>query len=236
MARGLYDPLKLKKIPDELPDRDVPANIEQFTNQQRVGKRGPARKRLSPWTVVNKDPETGELIEYKQNGRPTKLQSLMKSGKVPDKVFYNIAEAYFHTGDWKTVAQMTGHTAEFLLTFRQHLKFHEMLALVREEQDKVEESKQTSIIESALDEINDRVKHGDEILDSKTGTVVKVKMKGKELVSVVKALHGTRQVTRKEPANFNTKESASDRNARLAEQFERFASARTIDNSSGEIE
>ena len=61
-------------------------------------------------------------------------------------------------------------------------------------------------------------------------------MKGKELVSVVKALHNTRQVTRKEPASFNTKESSADRTNRLAEQFARYATAKTIDNDTGEVE
>jgi hypothetical protein len=186
--------------------------------------------------MVDKDPVTGDLIEIKLKGRPNRMQALMRSGRVPDKVFYQIAEAYFHTGDWKVVAQMTGHTAEFLLTFRQHLKFHEMMAIVRDEQDKLEEAKETSIIEDALDELHDRVKKGDDILDSKTGEIKKVKMKGKELASAIKTLHNTRQVTRHEPTNFNNKESAADRISRMAETFERFASAKTIDNDTQEIE
>lgn len=222
---ALFDPLKLEKLPDELPDRDTPVNIEQFTKGQKIApnKPGPPKKRTSPWTTVEKDPETGELVPIIKAGRPSKLKSLMKSGKVPDLVFRQIAEAYFHTGDWKAVAMMTGHTAEFLLTFRQHLKFHEMLAEVRAEYDKKEEVAETHIIENALGQLNDRIKNGDEILDSKTGTVVKMKMKGKELASVVKAVHNMRQVTRKEPTNFKTNESQADRLARLAETFQRFA-------------
>ena len=221
----MYDPLKLDKLPTELPDRDTPQNIEQLTKGQKVRANapGPPKKRTDPWTKVEKDPETGELIPIKLPGRPSRIKSLMKSGKVPDQVFRQIAECYFHTGDWKAVAIMTGHTAEFLLTFRQHLKFHEMLAEVRAEYDKKEEVAETHIIENALGELNDRIKNGDEILDSKTGTVVKMKMKGKELASVVKAVHNMRQVTRKEPTNFKTNESQADRLARLAETFQRFA-------------
>ena len=113
---------------------------------------------------------------------------------------------------------------------------HELLVQCRAELDRKEEANETGIIGKALEEIHDRVIHGDDILDSKTGQVVKVKMKGKELASVVKTLHNVRQTTRGE-ANSRTESVApTDKLNKIAEQFQKFAATRTINGESGEVE
>ena len=103
-----------------------------------------------------------------------------------------------------------------------------MLAEIRASLDKKEEAKETDIIEEVLEQIEDRVRNGDHILDSKTGEVKVVKMKGKELASTLKTIHNVRQTTRGEANSRTESVNPADKLKSLAEQFAKFASARDI--------
>lgn len=230
-----FDPQKLDKLagfPDvdvsSIVDDDITALVETHT-----GKVGRPKKPASPFDVVEQQ-EDGSLVVVKSRGQPKKELQLMKKGLVAEETLYQIARTYYYNPDWKAVAVMTGHTAEFLMTFARTLKFHELLVQCRNELDKKEEASSTDIIDKALEEISDRVQHGDDILDSKTGQVVKIKMKGKELASVVKTIHSIRQTTRGEANSRTESVNPADKLSKIAEQFTKFASARDITPEEGQ--
>lgn len=224
-----FDPLRLDRIPETiLPEKMVADNIEELTQQQRTGKKGRPRNPPDPFDLVELD-ENNHLSVIKPNGRPTKELNLLKKGKVAEETLLNIAKAYYFNPDWKTVALMTGHTADFLLTFSKTLKFHDLLAKIRQDLDAKEQADETKIVKAALTEIQDRISNGDDILDSKSGKVVKIKPKAKELASILKTVHNIRQTTRGEANSRTEAVSQADKLNKIAEQFARFAAAKTID-------
>lgn len=224
-----FDPLRLSKL-DGFSEVDVSSVVDDDIKKlvdTHTGKVGRPKKPAQPFDMVEQQ-EDGSIVVVKQRGQPKKEMQLLKKGLVAEETLKKIAETYYHNPDWKTVAVLTGHTAEFLMTFARTLKFHELLVQCRADLDRKEEASETGIIGKALEEIHDRVIHGDDILDSKTGQVVKVKMKGKELASVVKTMHNIRQTTRGE-ANSRTESVApTDKLNKIAEQFARFSAAREI--------
>lgn len=222
-----FDPLKLHKIPDSLvPENLVPDNIEELTTKQIKGKGRPTAPR-KPFEIVELD-DNNNLQIVKKRGHPSKILSMLRTGKVSEETLYQIASCYYYNPDWKTVAVLTGHTAEFLLTFAKTLKFHDLLAKVRDELDKKEEASATNIVDTTLVELKDRLDYGDDILDSKTGKIVKIKPKAKELASILKTVHTVRQITRGEATSLSEKISPADRLNKLAEQFTKFAAAKDI--------
>lgn len=225
-----FDPQKLHKLPNtSIPaERLVADNIEELTKQQRTGKPGRPKQPNKPFDLVEVD-ENNHIKATPQVGRPTRELVALRKGKVSDDTMKNIATQYFYNPDWHTVALLTGHTADFLITFSKTLKFHELLSEIRNELDAREQAAETTIIEDALVELQDRIKHGDEILDSKTGTVKKVKMKGKELASTLKVIHTVRQVTRETSKEKEDLVSQADKLHALATNFAKFASAKTIE-------
>lgn len=228
--RKQFDPQKLHKLND-LPNLDISSLDEtqlQTLVQTKTGKRGRPKKAISPFDTVEVDEESGAISKVVVRGAPSKELRALKTGKVSEETLYNIASVYFRNPDWTTVGLITGHTADFLIAFSRTFKFHEMLAEIRASLDKKEEAKETDIIEEVLEQIEDRVRNGDHILDSKTGEVKVVKMKGKELASTLKTIHNVRQTTRGEANSRTESVNPADKLKSLAEQFAKFASARDI--------
>jgi hypothetical protein len=227
--RRKFDPLHLDRIPEiPIPDKIVVSdNIEEL--QKKVIKgRGRPKNPASPFDIVEVDEQTHMLNVIKPNGRPSRELNLLRKGKVAEETLYNIAKTYYYNPDWKSVALLTGHTADFLLTFSRTLKFHDLIAKIRQELDAKEQADETKIVETALTEIHDRLQHGDDILDSKTGKVIKIKPKAKELASILKTVHNVRQITRGEATSRSETISQADKLNKVAEQFARFAASRDI--------
>jgi len=222
-----FDPLKLHKLPDEDVAAIVPDNIEQLTQVQRTGKKGRPKSPAKPFDVVEID-EQNHITVIQKNGRPTKELRLLREGKVAEETLMNIARTFYYNPNWQTVAMLTGHTADFLLTFSKTLKFHDLLSQIRNELDATEQADESKIVEQALTEIQDRLKHGDDILDSKTGTIIKVKPKAKELASILKTVHNVRQITRGEATSRTESISPQDKLSKIAENFAKFAAAKDI--------
>lgn len=231
--KSTFDPQKLDKL-NEFPNLDI-ASLDdtqlKTLIETKTGKPGRPKKPVDSFDIVSIDEDTGAISKATPRGAPSKELRALKNGKVSEETLYKIAECYFRNPDWTTVALLTGHTSDFLMTFSRTFKFHELLAEVRASLDKKEEAKETDIVEEALSELEDRVKHGDHILDSKTGQVIVVKMKGRELASTLKTIHSIRQTTRGEANSRTESISASDKLKDLADQFSRFASAREIKQS-----
>lgn len=225
-----FDPQKLHKL-NEFPNIDISSLDDTKLNaliETKTGKRGRPKSAAKPFDTVDVDPDTGAVKVVNGRGAPTKELRALKQGKVAEETLYKIAECYFRNPDWTTVALLTGHTADFLITFSKTFKFHELLASVRNDLDKKEEAKETDILETALKELEDRVRNGDHILDSRTGEVRVIKAKGKELASIIKTVHNIRQTTRGEANNRTEAVSAGDKLKSLAENFAKFATATEI--------
>ena len=86
------------------------------------------------------------------------------------------------------------------------------------------DNKMSKTIDKALDMLMERMEQGDYQYDQKTGRLVKVPLKARDLERVVGGLFDKRQLIRKQPTSIKTSDlNQSERLLQLAEQFAKFA-------------
>lgn len=86
-----------------------------------------------------------------------------------------------------------------------------------------QDNKMSRIIDKALDVIVDRIEEGDYQFDQKTGRLVKVPLKARDLERVASGLFDKRQLIRKKPVNVKMDDlNQAARLMKLAEQFASF--------------
>lgn len=86
------------------------------------------------------------------------------------------------------------------------------------------DNKMSKTIDKALDLIMDRLNEGDYQYDQKTGRVVKIPLKARDLERISSGLFDKRQLIRKQPTNIKIDDlTQKDRLLMLAEQFAKFA-------------
>ena len=82
----------------------------------------------------------------------------------------------------------------------------------------------SKVIDKALDMLVSRIEDGDYQYDQKTGRLVKVPLKARDLERVAAGLFDKRQLIRKQPTNIKSDPAGqTDRLLKLAEQFAEFA-------------
>lgn len=82
----------------------------------------------------------------------------------------------------------------------------------------------SKVIDKALDLIMERIDQGDYQYDQKTGKIVKIPLKVRDLERVASGLFDKRQLIRKQPTSIKTSDlNQADRLLKLAEQFAIFA-------------
>ena len=82
----------------------------------------------------------------------------------------------------------------------------------------------SKVIDKALDILMTRIEEGDYQYDQKTGRLVKVPLKARDLERVTSGLFDKRQLIRKQPTNIKQDPTnQADRLLKLAEQFAEFA-------------
>lgn len=86
------------------------------------------------------------------------------------------------------------------------------------------DNKMSKVIDRALDILVDRLEQGDYQYDQKTGKLVKVPLKARDLERISSGLFDKRQLLRKQPTNIKADSlTQTDRLLQLAEQFAKFA-------------
>lgn len=85
----------------------------------------------------------------------------------------------------------------------------------------------SKVIDKALDLIMDRIEQGDYQYDQKTGKIVKIPLKVRDLERVASGLFDKRQLIRKQPTSIKVSDlNQAERLLQLAEQFAVFAGAK----------
>ena len=83
------------------------------------------------------------------------------------------------------------------------------------------------IIDKTLEKLVERIEDGDYMYDQKTGRMVKVPLKARDLERITSGLFDKRQLIRKQPTNIKSDPSnQADRLLKLAEQFASFAAGK----------
>ena len=96
-------------------------------------------------------------------------------------------------------------------------------------------SRQTEIVESALEQIQDRLANGDVVINRKTGEQSRKPVSMRDATIVANTMTDKRQLLRGKPTSRSEKLTVDDRLSKLAEEFKRFASAKDITVESKEL-
>lgn len=89
------------------------------------------------------------------------------------------------------------------------------------------DQKMSRIIDKTLEKLVERIEDGDYMYDQKTGRMVKVPLKARDLERITSGLFDKRQLIRKQPTNIKSDPSnQTDRLLKLAEQFASFAAGK----------
>lgn len=87
-----------------------------------------------------------------------------------------------------------------------------------------QDNKMSKVIDKALDSLMERIDDGDFQYDQRTGRLVKVPLKARDLERVTSGLFDKRQLIRKKPTNIKVDDlNQAGRLLKLAEQFAAFA-------------
>jgi hypothetical protein len=87
------------------------------------------------------------------------------------------------------------------------------------------DAKMTKVIDKALDLIVSRIEEGDYQFDQKTGKIIKIPLKVRDLERVASGLFDKRQLIRKQPTSIKSSDlNQLERLSNLAKQFAEFAS------------
>ena len=96
-------------------------------------------------------------------------------------------------------------------------------------------SKQTEIVETALEEIQDRLQNGDAVVNKRTGEITRKPVSMRDATIVANTMTDKRQLLRGKPTSRSEKLTVDDRLSKLAEEFKRFAAAKDISAESREL-
>ena len=92
------------------------------------------------------------------------------------------------------------------------------------------DNKMSRVIEKTLDMLVSRIEEGDYQYDQKTGRLVKIPLKARDLERITSGLFDKRQLILKQPTNIKQDDlNQADRLLKLAEQFAKFSGTSRIE-------
>jgi hypothetical protein len=183
-----------------------------------------------------------EVVLSKTRGRPfTGLKAKgMERGIYPEEMRIKAVTIYAATGNFATTADLCKVPEHTVRYWRKQEWFQVLLMEIREENNEAIDAKFTDIVESAIEQISDRVKNGDFRI-SKKGEVVRVPVGVRDLSLVAAINIDKRQLLRGLPTSRTEKIEGPnvDKLAVLAEAFEALANKtrpRVIEVTTIEVE
>lgn len=138
---------------------------------------------------------------YSEKDKVSAVQTWLVLGKIP------------------LVAAATGVSEHTLRAWKMQPWWKEMVAQIQTESNQELDTKLTKIVDRALDVTADRIENGEYLLDSKTGSIVRVPVKIKDAHRVAVDLLDKRDAIRGKPEQEKREAQTSDILQKLADQF-----------------
>jgi hypothetical protein len=195
-----------------------------------------------------------DVIKFNKDGSPRKppgrkpvnvLRALGKpSGRQkrvagsPDKVQWTEKEklncvcVFAVCGNSRRTSELTAIPEATIRTWKQTEWWAEISERIVQEADEQLDTKLTSIVDKAVEALNDRLDNGEEVYDIKSGKVIKKSVGAKDSAFIFATAVDKRQLLRGKATSRVEKVTIDTRLGRLAEQFKAFTNSKTIE---GEI-
>jgi len=182
--------------------------------------------------LVGEEKRTGyfhegkEIIAGRKKGRPP---SYIRNPKFyPQETKVDAATLYAVYGDIKQVSELANVPESVIRGWKQEPWWIELQKQVYIEQNEKLAARISSVLDKTITHLEDRLEHGDEVLNQRTGEVVTKKVDASVLAKMFENMAHQRRITRGEPTSISAKIGVDDRLRNLEQAFIRFSQARTI--------
>jgi hypothetical protein len=182
------------------------------------------------------DTSPDRLTDYKLDDHEIILGKRRGPGfKFSNPNYYNLEQKtdacamYCVYGDIDQVSELTGIPAKFLREWKQEPWWNEIQKKVFVEQNEKLAGRISGVLDKSLEHLVDRIDNGDYLWDVRKSKLVRKPVDTKVLATVFNTLVTRRQLIRGEPTSITTQVGVDDRLKLLAQQFEKFAAAKEVE-------
>ena len=169
-----------------------------------------------------------EISTTPRRGRPLKADHHNPSW-FPQQTKIDACTMYCVYGDVDEVSKLTKVPVKYIRQWKEEPWWSEIQKKVFVEQNEKLGSRISSVLDKSLGEIEERLTNGDYLWDVRKSKLVRKPIDTKVLSNLFNNLVNRRQLIRGEPTSITNKVGVDDRLKFLAEQFEKFASAKEVE-------
>ena len=171
-----------------------------------------------------------EISTTPRRGRPLKADH-HNPNWFPQQTKIDACTLYCVYGDIDEVSKLTKVPPKFIREWKEEPWWNEIQKKVFVEQNEKLGSRISTVLDKSLLEIEERLQNGDYLWDVRKSKFVRKPIDTKVLSNLFNNLVNRRQLIRGEPTSITTKLAVDDRLRLLAEQFEKFASAKEVEQT-----
>ena len=161
------------------------------------------------------------IVLARRRGRPKKTRA--KPGWYPIETKVSAACLYAVTGSLQEASTHTGIPVPHLRSMVTEVWWDDMVRQVRKEENDQITAKMTKIVENSLLSIEDRIANGDHVIHPKTGEIIRVPVKMRDISGHIGVLVDKRNLLRGEATSITERVSQEDMLKNLGDKFEQFA-------------
>lgn len=142
----------------------------------------------------------------------------------PEKKRLEVVTTYLALGSIVETARICNVPVPTIKTWKLQPWWKETIDSIQSGENQKTDNKMSKIIDNALDMLVKRIEEGDYQYDQKTGKLVKVPLKARDLERISSGLFDKRQLIRQQPTSIKADElNQTERLLKLAEQFAAFS-------------
>lgn len=140
----------------------------------------------------------------------------------PEEKKLEVATLYVATGNYGRTAQLTKVPEKTIRRWALEDWWMQTTQRVRREESAVTDKKFSTIVDKALDKLQERIEAGDYIYDIRKGCAVPVPMSGRDLAIVTGTIFDKRQLLRGEATKITASGTSEEHLKKLASEFTQF--------------
>jgi hypothetical protein len=159
----------------------------------------------------------------------TKQKKLPGPGWWSQQKKAEVVTTYLTLGNAPMTEGVTGVPRQTIRAWKLQPWWKELVDEIRNEEDCELDVKLSKVIDRSLDALTDRIENGDFLFNSKTGKFVRKPIHMRDALTAVTQVYDKRNLLRGKPTSRVEKHTTQDTLNNLAEQFARFAAAKTIE-------
>lgn len=178
--------------------------------------------------------EGKEIITGRARGRPPTY--IRNPRFYPQVTKVDAATLYAVYGDTKQVSELVNVPESVLRGWKQEPWWIEIQKQVFSEQNERLASRISGVLDKTITHLEERLEHGDEKINPKTGEIVSLQVEASVLAKMFESLSHQRRITRGEPTSISAKVGVDDRLKTLEKAFLKFARAKDITAESQELD